>query len=102
MDVTVVISPTAVVKVGSINIGVNVFVGVWAEAEDVGAGVEMYAGSAAVVVFVDKGAATLSEMGIPVVKKPVVPNPKMSPIDTYTTWARKKILPSRLSERPEK
>lgn len=85
---------TMAVRAGSINTGMDALVGVWIGELDAGAGVEMYAVGAVVVVLVDRGAATLSEMGVPIVKKPVVPIPKMSPSDTYTTWARKKMLPS--------
>ena len=57
-----------------------------------GVGVEMVAVSADGVVVVDRGAPALSELGIPVVKKPIVPIARKSPIVRYAISARNRLL----------
>ena len=81
-----------VVEVGSINMATDVLVGVRIERVDAGVGVEMFALSADGVVVVDRGAPTLSELGMPVVKKPIVLIPRKSPIVRYAIFGRNKLL----------
>ena len=69
------------VEVGSVNIVIDVLVGV-----------ELFAVGVDGAVVVDRGAPTLSEMGIPVIKKLIVLTPRKSPIDRYATSARNKLL----------
>ena len=74
------------VEAGSINIAMDVLVGV-----------EMFAVGVERAVVVDRGAPTLSELGIPVIKRLIVLTPRKSPIDRYATSARNILLRTTLN-----
>jgi hypothetical protein len=85
VGVALAISVAVGVEVGLINVGVGVYVlvGGWIVEVDAGAGVEVYALSAAVAVSVGWSATTLDGITIPVNKRLAAHIPMKSPIDRY-------------------
>ena len=92
--VGVAVSVTMAVRVGltTVGVGVYVLVGSWIVEEDVSAGVEVYAVSAAVAVSVGWSATTLGGMNIPVNKRPITLIPMKRLIDGYVVSARLVML----------